>query len=196
MEGMEMNPSREEQNGLLGFLALYQTSSKDGYLGAILITDLHGIPEEFRCTHPVKPTTIQKPLYGNTLQPYIGVNLCGIPLIESIQKKPSLIMVPDEFLLDVRTACPCPVVLIRRAGEAIEIGTSDSPETTLARERIDCSTGKFQPIIFSPCYDFDDDMASAREILERIFPFFDPLEPFERISKAIEVLGKQDTRFQ
>ena len=88
-----MNPHREEQSTLLGFLALHQTSSKDGYLGAILITDLHGIPQEFRCTHLVKPTIIQKPLYGNTLQPYIAVNLRGIPLIESIQKKPSLIVV-------------------------------------------------------------------------------------------------------
>jgi hypothetical protein len=191
-----MNLNREQQNRLLGFLALYETSSHDGYLGAILITDLHGIPQEFRCTHPVKPTTIQKPLYGDTLQPYIGVNLCGIPLIESIQNKPSLIVVREEFLLDVRTASPYPVILIRRAGEVIDIETSDRPETLLKRERIDCSTGRFQPIVFSPHPDFDDDMLSSREILEGIFTYFDPLEPFERMSKAIEVLGKQDKRFQ
>jgi len=191
-----MSPTREEISQLLGFLALYETSSHDGYLGAILITDLHGIPQEFRCTHPVKPTTIQKPLYGDTLQPYIGVKLCGIPLIESIQNKPSLIVVREEFLLDVRTACPCPVILIRRAGEVIDIGTSDSPETTLKRERIDCSTGRFQPIVFSPHPDFDDDMLFVRETLEIIFPYFDLLEPFERMSKAIEVLSKQDKRFQ
>ncbi len=82
-----MSPNREEQNMLLGFLALYETLSHDGYLGAILITDIQGIPQEFRCTHPVKPTIIPKPLYGNTLEPYIGVNLSGIPLIQSIQNR-------------------------------------------------------------------------------------------------------------
>ena len=183
-----MNSGKEELNKLVGFLGLYQTSSQDGYLGAILITDLHGVPQEFRCTHPVKPTTIQKPLYGNTL--------CGIPLTESIRKKPSLIVISDEFLLDVRIGFPSPVVFIRRAGEAIDIRASDGQETTLKRERVDCSTGKFQPIMFSPHHDFDEDIASAREILDKIFPFFDPLEPFERISKALEVLAKQDSRFQ
>ncbi|GFP27289.1 MAG: hypothetical protein DDT22_00800 [candidate division WS2 bacterium] len=191
-----MNPNREEQNMLLGFSALYETSTHDGYLGAILITDLQGIPQEFRCTHPVKPTTIQKPLYGNTLEPYIGVNLCGIPLIESIQSKPSLIVVHKEFLLGVRITSPCPVIFVRRAGEAIDIKTSGSSETTLRRGRIDCSTGRFQPIIFVPHPDFDDDITSAREILEKIFSYLDPIEPFERMAKAIEVLGKQDKRFQ
>lgn len=190
-----MNLNNEE-NKLLGFLALHETSSHDGYLGAILITDLHGIPQEFRCTHPVKPTVIQRPLYGNTLQPYIGVNLCGMPLIKSIQNMPSLIVIREEFLLDVRTVSPSPVALIRRAGEAIDIEASDSPETTLKRKRIDCPTGRFQPIIFSVHSDFDDDMRFTRETLEGIFAYFDPLEPFERISKAIEVLGKQDKRFQ
>src|SRR3990170_6152507 len=99
-----MSSTNEEIKQLLGFLALQETSSHDGYLGAILITDLQGVPQEFRCTHPVKPTTIQKPLYGDTLEPYIGVKLCGIPLVESIQNQPALIIVEKEFLLDVRSS--------------------------------------------------------------------------------------------
>jgi hypothetical protein len=152
---------------LLGFLSLNEISTHDGYLGVILITDLQGIPQEFRCTHPVKPTTIQKPLYGNTLEPHIGVNLCGIPLIESLQNKPSLILVHKECLLDVRIAISCPVVFIRRAGEVIEVKTSDSSEAALKRERIECSTGRFQPIVFAPHPDFNDDSTVAKEILEK-----------------------------
>jgi hypothetical protein len=77
-----MSPNTDEQNVLLGFLTLQETLNKDGYIGAILITDTGGVPQEFRCTHPVKPTVIQKPLYGDTLEPYIGVNLCGVPLVD------------------------------------------------------------------------------------------------------------------
>lgn len=188
--------NNEGQDMLLGFLSLYETLSHDGYIGAILITDLQGIPQEFRCTHPVKPTAIQKPLYGETLVPYIGVNLCGIPLIKSIQNEPSIIVVNKDFLLRVRIASPCPVIFIRRAGEAISIKSSDDSETTLIRERIDCSTGRFQPIVIAPHPDFHDDITSARKILEKIFSYLDPMEPFERIEKAIEILGKQDKRFQ
>ena len=190
-----MNSSIEEQNRMLGFLALYETPSQDGYLGAVLITDMQGTPQEFRCTYPVKPTPIQKSLYGDTLEPHIGVNLCGIPLMESIKSKPLLIIVRREVLLNVRTACPYPIIFIRRAGEVIDIETVDSPKTKLTKERLESSTGKFQPIVFSPHPDFEDDISSTRKNLEEIFAHLDPLEPFERIQKAIEVLAKQDSKF-
>jgi hypothetical protein len=36
----------------------------------------------------------------------------------------------------------------------------------------------------------------AKQMLENIFILLDPLEPFNRMLKAIEVLGKQDKTFQ
>ena len=191
-----MNPNQEKPNLLLGFLSLCETSNHDGYLGAILVTDLQGVPQEFRCTHPVKPTTIQRPLYGDALESYIGVHLCGIPLLESIQNKPSLVAVHKEFLLGVRTKSSCPVVFIRRAGEAFDIKTSGVSEIKSKKERIDCPTGRFQPVVITSHYKYNDDTNSARGILENIFNYLDPIEPFERMAKAIEVLGKQDKRFQ
>jgi len=191
-----MNPNQEKPSLLLGFLSLCETSNHDGYLGAILVTDLQGIPQEFRCTHPVKPTTLQRPLYGDTLESYVGVNLCGIPLIESIQNKPSLIVVNKDFLLGVRTGSESPTVFIRRAGEAIEIKTLGDSQGKSKRERIDCPTGRFQPVVIMPHYGYSDDTNSARKILESVFTYLDPIEPFERMAKAIEVLGKQDKRFQ
>lgn len=190
-----MNQDVEKHKNTLGFLALYDTPSNDGYLGAVLVTDIDGTPQEFRCTHPVRPTLVQRPLYGDTLLPHIGVNLCGIPLMQSIQIKPSLIVVQREFLLDVRATCPFPVIYIRRAGEVIDIEAPDSPANKSNKERLDCSTGRFQPIVFSSHPDFEDDIPTAKEVLEEAFSYFDPLEPFERMLKAIEVLAKQDKRF-
>lgn len=191
-----MEKNSNDQDTFIGFLALHETMAHDGYLGAILVTDLHGIPQEFRCTHPVKPTPVQKPLYGDTLQPYIGVNLCGIPLTESIKNKPALIIVRDEFLLNVRTETPCPVVFLRRAGEAIDVTTADDSAIALKRVRIECSTGKFQPIVIASHPSFDEDVAATRVTIDRIFSSFDPIEPFERIEKAIEILAKQDSKYQ
>ncbi len=188
------------QNGkrdcLLAFFALYETSSNDGYLGTVLVTDLQGIPQEFRCTHPVKPTAIQKPLYGDALEPYIGVHLCGVPLFKSIQNSPALIVVHREHLLDIRKSLSYPTIYIRRAGEAIDVSSAGKSGSTLKRERIDCSTGRFQPIVITSHPDFDDDTTIAKDILEKIFSYLDPIEPFDRMRKAIEVLSKQDKRFQ
>lgn len=191
-----MTDQPEGRETLLGFLALYQTSSQDGYLGAILISNLQGVPQEFRCTHPVKPTVVQKPLYGQALRPHIGVKLCGIPLIESIQIKPSLLVVHEEFMLDVRPSAPCPVVFIHRSGEPIEVALSSSPQSPAKRQRIDCPSGKFQPITLAPCSGFDEDVEAATKLLRDTFDYLDPLEPFARMEKAIEVLAKQDKRFQ
>ncbi|MBC8358135.1 MAG: hypothetical protein ISS41_08485 [Candidatus Aminicenantes bacterium] len=189
-------PENEEKNLLLGFLSLFETENEDGKLGAILITDHQGVPQEFRCTYPIKPTTIQKPLYGNTLEPYIGTKLCGIPLIQSIQSKPSIIIVDKEFLLDVREESPCPLIFLHRAGEVMEVESSDSKKSTLKKERIESSTGRYQPIIIMAHSDYEEDRDTARKILEEIFSHLDPYEPFERMNKAVEVLGKQDNRFQ
>jgi len=191
-----MSSPNEEHETLLGFLGLYVTEKGDGYLGGALISNLQGVPQEFRCTHTVKPTAIQKPLYGDALEPHIGVELCGMPLLQSIQNKPSLILVNKEFLLRVRIESSCPVAFVRRAGEAVEIKASDGSEISPDRERVDCATGRFQPIVFTVHPNFDDDKINTREILDKIFSYLDPLEPFERIKKAIEVLGKQDEKFR
>jgi len=190
-----MNCPAEEQDKLLGFLNLYETANKDGYLGAMLITDLQGIPQEFRCTYPVKPTSVQKSLYGDTLVPYIGVHLCGIPLIKTVKSLPSLIIVPQVYLLEVRPGIDFPVVLVQRAGDVIEVETPIDKKPIIERERLECPTKKFQPIIFAPHPHFYDDRAVSREILGQIFGYLDPLEPFERMSKALHILSKQDQRF-
>ena len=78
---------------MIGFYSLVATSDEKGYLGALLVTDDIGKPEEFRVTHPVKPTLLQRQIYGETLIPHIGVSLCGVPLYEALKNKPSLLLV-------------------------------------------------------------------------------------------------------
>ncbi|MCX6702709.1 MAG: hypothetical protein NTW60_02485, partial [Candidatus Wolfebacteria bacterium] len=63
------------------------------------------------------------------------------------------------------------------------------------REKIESTTGRFQPIAHATHPDFTGDSAVARDLLTKIFGHLDPIEPFERMKKAIEILGKQDNRF-
>ncbi|OQY95424.1 MAG: hypothetical protein B6D41_06160 [Chloroflexi bacterium UTCFX4] len=191
---LENMPTRTEQNITLAFLSLYMTMTKDGYLGAILVTDSQGVPLEFRCTHPVKPNTIQKSLYGDTLVPHIGTNLCGIPLLKAIQNKPSLVIVNSDYMLNTRFGSAYPIVFVRRAGETIEVKSVDGKDAEI-KQRLDSSSGKFQPIIIESHCDFDDGTI-GRKILEPLFSELDPLEPFQRMSKSIEVLTQQDKKFQ
>jgi len=69
----------------IGFYALLSTTDNKGFVGALLITDDLGKPEEFRVTYPVKPTTLQRQLYGDSLIPHIGIELCGKPLYQALR---------------------------------------------------------------------------------------------------------------
>ena len=186
----------KSNNNILGFLELHETANKDGYLGSILITDSMGVPEEFRCTLPVKPTSTQKPLYGKTLVPYIGVKLCGIPLIKSVQNHPEIIIVKNNYLIDIRLEIDIPVVCIRRAGETIEVSSSLKKTEQSNRERLDSTDAKFQPIVIITHPNYDKDKLSAKDTIESLFNQLDPLEPFDRMVKAISMLSEQDKRFQ
>lgn len=181
---------------VIGYLSLLKTLTGDGYLGAILVTDGLGTPLEFRCTHSVKPTAIQKPLYGNALEPYVGVRLCGVPLIQALENKPKLVVVQEGYLLGVRPEIECPAIHVRLAGEAIEVTTAGSESKAPRSQRIDSPSGRFQPVVLAVNEHFPDDLAAASQIAGEVFLNVDILEPFARVAKAIEVLAKQDPKFQ
>lgn len=188
--------TEEGKSTLLAFYSLFETSNKDGRIGAVLVTDHFGVPQEFRCSHPVKPTAIQRQLYGNSLEPYLGIQLCGIPLVQSLKLRPSLIIVNREYLLSLRQDSPYPVIFLHRAGETIELESLDAAEDAKKRVRIESPSKRFQPLIIVAQASYEEDRDRAREIIEPIFSHLDLYEPFERMHKAVEVLGKQDSRFQ
>lgn len=178
----------------IGFLTLYETISDESYVGSVLITDLMGIPIEFKCTNSVKPSTIQKSLYGEQLKPYIGVNLCGLPLIQSLENTPNLLLVDIPFLLSIRAETPIPTLFLRRAGEGINL--QDSSSTKNKKEKIENSEGIFLPIIIQSHPDFEIDQKENIEIINSLFNSFDLIEPFERMKKSIVILGENDVNFK
>jgi len=179
----------------LGFYSLSETQAKDGFLGALLITDQFGRPLEFRVTHPVKPTAIQRPLYGAALKPFIGVELCAKQLVRQLKRNMDLLVVSDEFLVDVREFIPCPVIHIQRAGDAIEVKTEGVSGPGWVKRQISSTSGRYQPIIIRTTSDHEDDIERARASVEDAFSHMDLLEPFERITKALELLAREDSRF-
>jgi hypothetical protein len=128
----------------IGFLSLYETETADSYVGGILVTDENGIPLEFKCTHSIKPTGIQKSLYGDKLKPYIAITLCGVPLLNNISSKPDILFIDIPYLLGLRAEISTPTFLIRRTGETINLQTQ---EKEIEKHRIESESGQFQAII-------------------------------------------------
>ena len=178
----------------IGFLSLYEIETSDTFVGSLLVTDNNGIPIEFKCTHAVKPTAIQKTLYGDKLIPYIGITLCGIPLINSISNKPEIICVNVPFILDIRTEVKTPTLLIRRAGEVISLGSDN--QTDNEKHRIEDDLGNFQPIIIQSHQDNKEEAKTYIPLINELFNNFDLIEPFDRMKKSIDILGKSDNKFK
>ncbi len=128
----------------IGFYALLQTQDGKGYSGALLVTDDLGKPTEFRVTYPVKPTALQKQLYGDSLIPHIGIELCGKPLYQALKNKPLLLMVNDVRFLPISASVASLVAHVERLGETLKIASgSDANLRTPAK--LQSSSGRFQP---------------------------------------------------
>lgn len=177
----------------IGFLSLYDTDTSDSYVGALLITNENGLPLEFKCTHSVKPTAIQKSLYGDKLKPYIAITLCGIPLLNSISNEPDILFVNIPFILGIRPEIEIPTLLIRRAGDSINL---ESDENETEKERIESESENYQAIILQTHPDNKEESKSQNELVNELFKNFDLIEPFERMKKSVEILGKNDSKFK
>jgi len=146
--------------------------------GGVLITDIETKPYEFRCTSPVRPTSIQRMLYGNTLEEYIYVELIGVPLINAAKEKPTLILVRIPLLLRIRPSLSCPVILVRHDPQQANI-SSGTGENEL------------KPIAISAHRGFPTEASAAQAILAPLLQKRDILEPFERLQIALAESHKQ-----
>ncbi|RAO98915.1 hypothetical protein PW5551_07505 [Petrotoga sp. 9PW.55.5.1] len=59
---------------MLGYFSLYK-SDEEKYSGGLLIMNENGIPVSFKYTEPIKPTKIQKIIYGNNLKNYLAFQI-------------------------------------------------------------------------------------------------------------------------
>ncbi len=184
--------SQEQRRSLIGFLSIEPSSDDSGLIGAILVTDDKGYPLEFRCTTPVRPTAIQKTLYGALLKPYVSVELCGKLLLTEVQRKPALVVTPSQDLLSLSSES-IPIVTVLRAGEVIE---TESLAKHLDRERLESSSGRFQPVVIMSRQDQQQDMTEVKRALSELFHSFDLLEPFDRIKMALKALAESDPKYR
>ncbi|GHT10103.1 hypothetical protein FACS1894170_01720 [Planctomycetales bacterium] len=165
---MENNASAK-----FGFLELCPTdATENGFVGALLVVDQQGVPLEFKCTESIKPNSTQRILYGDKMKSHILAKLCGVPLLGIVTNKPTILFVSQSAFLDIRNEIDIPVLSIERAANTEQIDTNSFSKQS------------------HKSFPNDNDALTT-------IPFeFELTEPFDRINKAVEVLGKQDTRFQ
>jgi len=175
----------------IGFLTLHE-SEKTGYIASFLITDVNGIPMEFRCTHPLKPDAVQRSLYGERLLSYIGVEACGKPLMKAMKNKPKLLFVDKPFLLKLDEQAPYPTIFVKDAEGDEEAPTAESFGSDYHVEVIESEYNGFEPLEIVTKGEL---RPKTRELIGQVYAEYNLLEAFDRMKNAVESLGQLTSRF-
>ena len=167
----------------IGFLGYREFDDGEAYRGAILVTDEWSKPLEFRCTAPVRPTQLQRTLYGKSLLPHVLTELVGAPLISSVREKPQIILITDEVYFDVRHKISAAVIRVARPS-----GSKAKQDDQLKSKLLllQSASGKFAQVEIEAHWKFATDLESSGERLRELFGRWDLTEPFQRLAEGLQ----------
>ena len=172
----------------LCYFGMRSTVDGRGHIGSALVVDHKSLPVELRYSMPVRPSEIQRVLYGSQLYSHIAIDLCGQPLMHSLTHRPAMCLVESPSLLPLQEHLPVPVFLAERACS----GAASDSESGDAR-RIDSPSG-FAPVFLRCQPHWMSSLEGFTPLLERAFVGFDLLEPFDRLTAACELICQNDER--
>ena len=179
------SPASEES--LIGFVGVFQTTDEVGHVGAAMVTNDRGYPLEFRISTAVRPSAVQRALYGDSLDPYIEAELVGKVLVAQLKRSPAVLLVNRLGLLE--TAAKTPVVFLARADAYVR-----SEATSLRYRRLDRGDDPSRALALVSA-GTEAELVVASEVVARAAQRFDPVEAFDRMRTAISVLAESDQRY-
>ncbi|BDU50135.1 hypothetical protein [Haliovirga abyssi] len=162
---------------------------EENYLGGILISDERGIPVEFKYTEPVKPTKVQKVLYGKSLEKFLIEEIIMANLIEKIEIEPAIYFIDDKININIKRLLKTDVVMLKKT----QLKPSKEPykykfiKENEAIVQLEEGTNPIRVIIL------DEDIEKKDELVQKIIELSKEsyiIEPFFRLEEALEMILK------
>jgi|GEM_PF-1432204 len=158
---------------VLAYLICPQDAAK-AFLGALLITDARGRPLHFAYVLPVRPTPMQRILYGATLNEHVMVDVIVKNLFgDGLGVKPDVVFVDSDALLNARQIVDTPIARLSRPKETQTDGASLS--------MFNYETGGRA-----------DDQEVVGRIVASLEQQIDLLDPFSRMNEALKKALKSE----
>ena len=110
---MTDTPGNKRVELRIAFLDLATFDDGAAIRGGCLVTDPDTRPIEFRVSGSIRPTNLQKMLYGDTMYEYICKDMVGMPMLDSLETQPDFILVRDAEFLKLRPNVEMPVLWVR-----------------------------------------------------------------------------------
>lgn len=174
----------------LAYLLVHADESRSAYVGGVMVTDAYGLPLEFRYTQPIRPTRLQKVLYGGAMDGYIRRDVIGARLLKDLEHKPTALVVREEPLVPLGLASAFPVLQVFQ--------TNLEPLGPAGTQReVDASSLLVQlveaggPVRITVAKDDKTLLSAARDVLLNASATMDACEPLERVQEAIALLCEE-----
>lgn len=155
----------------IGYISVRKIDEK--YVGAVLVVDEFGIPQEFKYTEPVSPTPLQRILYGKSLDLYLTVEIIAKSLLKNVEQKPEIFLTDNISL--VESSDQVYYVSSHPATKSEQDRDSEPNECVISSQT--------ESLKFIAKSNFNQDKV---EKLKKIVEEFDVMEPFQRLAKALE----------
>ena len=156
-----------------------------GWIGGALVTDRVGVPVEFRHTELVNPGRVQKILYGRSLERFLKCESLAKCLLNDLENKPELLVVPDgEYYMLSRTF-NFPFVQLSKAakeplqkhGETVDVSETEAlVQIASVREPLRIKVDRKN----APA------MASLKTLIADLGRTMDLIEPMSRVQAALK----------
>lgn len=155
------------------------------FVGCYMATNEKGYPLEFRVTTPVRPTTIQRVIYGEQLESYVSNDLVAGTLLTEAEAEPDLLVVNTADLMTLQTDHAFPVIYLAEAAAGVLIEAGDVPPAMV-------NLGH-RELAYRVASNHSE---RAIRILTAANDSFDALAVFSRMEAALDVLEREDERFR
>jgi hypothetical protein len=175
----------------LGYIAV--EGAEGLFRGASLVVDFRGIPMDFRYTDPIKPSRLERILYGNALDVYLREELILESLIGAVEVKPTLWVCRESDLV-------APLRSLTK-GKAIFLSPSTHPPMDAAGAVEHAGEGGVYMIQADsvsaplraafPEQTREDEVRQIAGTLVEAAKTMELLEPFGRIQKALTSLSEE-----
>ncbi len=178
-------------NNSLGYIIV---DGADGFFrGASLVVDYRGIPMDFRYTDPIKPSRLERILYGSALEVYLREELILESLIGAVDVKPTLwICKEPDLLLPLKNITKGKVLFLAPSNRSPMDATGNvepSGEGGVYMIQADSVSAPLRAAF--PETIRDDEVKQIAGMLVDAAKTMELLEPFGRIQKALISLGEE-----
>lgn len=175
---------------LIAYLIVIADEARASYVGGIMVADGRGLPVEFRYTQPIRPSRLQRVLYGGALDGYVRRDVIATRLLRDLEHKPAGIVVREDTLLALGVGSAAPVLHVFQSNLDQLGRVGSTKEVDASSVLIQLAEGR-GPVRVTVATEDATLLTACRDLLLTAAATMDPLEPLIRVEEAIELLCEE-----